>query len=175
LLAGDDALPDHEVDGPVRQGLRLGHEALQETKNRRFPTLPLCRTRGTNKLNWQGRKQQGRGGGRTRGGGSCATTCAPRRGGRGRCLQTPSEFQHGTGARSAAPPLLLLPRNRWAPVPRRCGFVLYCWTVGCLLVSAPVPVGESEYERFGLPQLKRRTTFLACLGRNLCRRWGGLS
>jgi hypothetical protein len=39
FLAGDDALPDHEVDGPIRQGLRLGHEALQETKKR--TPLPL--------------------------------------------------------------------------------------------------------------------------------------
>jgi len=31
FLAGDDALPDHEVDGPIRQRLRLRHEPLRES------------------------------------------------------------------------------------------------------------------------------------------------
>ena len=42
FLAGDDALPDHEVDGPTRQRLRLRHEPLNECVAL-FPYLvPAC-------------------------------------------------------------------------------------------------------------------------------------
>lgn len=40
FFAGDDASPDHEVDGPIRQGLRLGHEALKPTKQKKQQTSP---------------------------------------------------------------------------------------------------------------------------------------
>lgn len=30
LLAGDDAVPEHEVDGAIWQRRRLGHEALKK-------------------------------------------------------------------------------------------------------------------------------------------------
>jgi hypothetical protein len=32
FLARDDALPDHEVGGPIRQRLRLRHESLKRSE-----------------------------------------------------------------------------------------------------------------------------------------------
>jgi hypothetical protein len=99
--------------------------------------------------------------GRARGGGSCATTCAPRRGGRGRCLQTPSKFQHERSAApgSRSPPLRLLPRTLAG---YRCGGAVDCFVLlvlGCLFsFGSRSRVGGSKYERFGLPQPKRRMT-----------------
>jgi hypothetical protein len=150
LLAGDDALPDHEVDGPIRQGLRLGHESLQETSKHQSP-ITTCRTRETNKLHWPKQESKSRCGGRARGGGSCATTCAPRRGGRGRCLQMPSKFQHERSAvpGSLSPPLRLLPRTLagyW------CGGAVDCFVLlvlGCLFgFGSRSRVGGSKYEHF---------------------------
>ena len=101
FLAGDDAVPEHQVDGAIRQRRRLGHEALkrrkQASKHRiNGPNLKTATERGSTILAAVRRRGEDDGA-HARGGASCATPCAPRRGDRGRRLRTPSD-EPGSGA-----------------------------------------------------------------------------
>jgi hypothetical protein len=80
LLAGDGAVPDHEVHRPVGHCLRLRDE-----------TLRISRTRSRHESagpgpgpGWEAKREGMRRYGH--GGGSCAKPCAPPRGGRARSL-----------------------------------------------------------------------------------------
>ena len=97
FLAGDDAVPEHEVDRAIRQRRRLGHEALKRRKqaSHQLPNLKTATERGSTRLAVRRRGEDD--GAHARGGGSCATPCAPQRGDRGRRLQTPSD-EPGSGA-----------------------------------------------------------------------------
>jgi len=81
LFAGNDALPHHEVHGPIRQRLRLRHEPLKKSnKDQTPPKINNGKERRSRSRSWW----------RAHGGGSCATICAPPPVGRGRCHQMPS-------------------------------------------------------------------------------------
>jgi hypothetical protein len=41
FLAGHDAVPQHEVDGPIQPRRRLGHEALKKVIKRMKPCIHL--------------------------------------------------------------------------------------------------------------------------------------
>ncbi|KAB8113474.1 hypothetical protein EE612_052478, partial [Oryza sativa] len=81
LLAGDGAVPDHEVRRPVGHRLRLRHEPLIQSKQAKHQVRR--NTIGGHRRCEKNRKKNHR-----REGGSSARPCAPPRGGRVRSLPT---------------------------------------------------------------------------------------
>jgi hypothetical protein len=80
LLAGDGAVPDHEVHRPVGHRLRLRDETLRISGSRSRPES-YRREEGVGvEANREGARRYGHEGG------SCAKPCAPPRGGRARSL-----------------------------------------------------------------------------------------